>query len=196
MYACDFHSFPPVCFGLRMSQQRVCPGMGHRCLAFMAPPEDDPHPTCGRCRGIQCDLTTRCVLCMDLSGDALTRYHQLLHRRIKKRESARRSAARKAATDKSFSPSSSPSSALPPGSQDSFSLAKDPSAADIQPSTIPMPLDIVPLEAGPSGPDLQGTIVPVTPLQAAPPPLGRRPSEDSYYCDLYSLTSHPSPFGG
>ena len=61
-------------------------------MAFMSPLIDDPHPTCPRCRGIQCDEDTWCNICSKLSGDALMRYRALLVRRKKKKEQRRRNA--------------------------------------------------------------------------------------------------------
>ena len=70
----------------KYKQQRMCPGKDGRCGLFMAPLEDDPHPECARCRGIECSNSMRCAVCSDLDDAARKRWLKVLANRMKRRK--------------------------------------------------------------------------------------------------------------
>ena len=46
----------------------ICPGVGDRkCGAFLSSVDQDPHPTCTRCRGKICTMDMTCDICADWS---------------------------------------------------------------------------------------------------------------------------------
>ena len=69
-----------------LKQQRFCPGKGGHCRSFLSPLEDDPHPCCSRCRGIDCSETLRCIICAELDEAGRERWHAVLKRRRNRRK--------------------------------------------------------------------------------------------------------------
>ena len=67
-------------------QQRLCPGKGHRCQAFMAPLTVDPHSLCARCNQQECTEERRCRDCRECPEDVWKKYLALLARRRSRRK--------------------------------------------------------------------------------------------------------------
>ena len=160
-----------------MKQQRLCPGKGHRCQAFLAPVNDDPHPTCSRCRGIECDESLRCVICADLTPQLKARWLNVLKTRRARRAQRRRAAARKAER-LSHELSSSPSSSFPssevegPSSPASLPSKSDPPPVSVSvcvsslqsvPPLVGDELQIVPLSGSGVSPSAPVTTASATP---------------------------------
>ena len=161
-------------------------------MSFMAPIEDDPHPTCSRCRGRTCDERSTCFICCDLEGEASERYQALLIRRRKKRNARRNTASRAAkakSTPSSYSHSMSPS---PPPSPTM------PIAHDIMGHDYINVVDVVgagrdaPSSGGDVGPSTQGfDLVNVCSASSRAVPL--HSGGDTGENNVHSLTVSPAP---